>query len=60
MATYQFNAVTTAHECEYCHAEVAEGFVYQEESYFCDLDCFTEVLLMNGILEEFEGGNDNG
>lgn len=59
MTTYQYNTVTTAHECEYCHAEVAEGFAYQEESYFCDLDCFVEKMLSTGVLEEIEGGNDN-
>lgn len=59
MKIYQFNTLTTMCECEYCHEEVTEGFVYQEESYFYDLDCFTEKMLSTGVLEEIEGGNDN-
>jgi len=58
MNNYQFNATTNEKACEYCFGNVSEGFMFNEDQYFCDLDCFVEYLLMKGKLEIY-GGNEN-
>lgn len=51
---FQFNAVTTKVECGCCGAEVKEGFIYNDDQIYCDLDCLTSSLFSIGKIEEFE------
>lgn len=55
---FGFNTVTTKIECNYCHKIIDEGFMFNDDQAYCDLDCFTEKMISTGVLEEFEGGNE--